>query len=172
MIRTLQGLMFASLLAYSSNVWAGGIGVVNFQEAVLKVKEGKAAKSKLDAQFATKRKEVEKMDKELKEKYEAYKKQKDLLDPKVQKEQEMQLYQMQMQLQQTAMAYEQEMQMVWAKELEVLVGKMKSLSGDLGKEKNLDLVLEINESGLIYRSSSVSDITQELIMRYDSKYGG
>ena len=84
----------------------------------------------------------------------------------------MQLYQMQMQLQQSAMAQEQEVQMLWAKELEGLIVKMKGVSGELGKEKKLDLILEVTESGVMYQSSSVQDLTQELIMRYDSKHGG
>ena len=172
MKRTLQVLLCASLWAYSSAVWAGGIAVVNFQEAVAQVKEGKAAKKKLETMVAAKRKELEKLEKEFTAKAEAYKKQKDLLDPKVQQEQEMQLYQMQMQLQQSAMAQEQEVQMLWAKELEGLIVKMKGVSGELGKEKKLDLILEVTESGVMYQSSSVQDLTQELIMRYDSKHGG
>ena len=80
--------------------------------------------------------------------------------------------QMQMQLQQLLMQSEQEVQSVYAKEMEALITKMRTISGDLGKEKNLDLILEKTESGVVYHANSVTDLTQELIMRYDSKYGG
>ena len=172
MMKSFSSILLASFLSFSSSAWAGGIGVVDFQKAINEVKEGKAAKTKIDTMFAAKREALQKNEQELKSKFEAYQKQKPLLSAQVQQEQEQALMQMQMQLQQLLMQSEQEVQSVYAKEMEALINKMKTLSGDLGKEKNLDLVLEATESGVVYRSSSVVDLTQELIMRYDSKYGG
>lgn len=172
MLTTIRSLLFASLLFFPSAVFAGGIGVVDFQKAINEVKEGKAAKTKIDSMFSTKRTELQKQEQELKTKYETYQKQKSLLAPAVQQEQEQALMQMQMQLQQAVMQSEQEVQQIYAQEMEALISKMKAISEDLGKSKSLDLVLEATESGVVYKGPSVIDLTPDVIKMYDAKHGG
>ena len=76
MFSTFRSLLFASLLCFQSVAFAGGIGVVDFQKAINEVKEGKAAKSKIDSMFASKRSELQKQEQDLKNKFETYQKQK------------------------------------------------------------------------------------------------
>lgn len=172
MLTTIRSLLFASLLYFPSAVFAGGIGVVDFQRAINEVKEGKAAKTKIDSMFSTKRTALQKQEQELKTKYETYQKQKNLLAPASQQEQEQALMQMQMQLQQAAMQSEQEVQQIYAQEMEALISKMKAISEDLGKSKSLDLILESTESGVVYKGPSIIDLTPDVIKMYDARYGG
>ena len=76
----------------------------------------------------------------------------------------------QQQLQQMAMQAETDMQQNYAAEMEELVTKMKGIVEVLGKEKQLDLILETTESGLVYKADNVEDLTDEVIKRYDAKY--
>ena len=74
------------------------------------------------------------------------------------------------QLQQMAMQAETDMQQNYAAEMEELVTKMKGIAEVLGKEKQLDLILETTESGLVYKADNIEDLTDEVIKRYDAKY--
>jgi len=170
MVTTMRSIFLASLLSFQSVAWAGGIGVVDFQKAINEVKEGKSAKTKIDSMFASKRDTLQKQELELKTKFETYQKQKSLLAPAVQQEQEQALMQMQMQLQQAVMQSEQEVQQIYAQEMESLIKKMKAISGELGQSKSLDLVLEATESGVVYQGSSVIDLTPEVIKMYDVRH--
>ena len=167
-----RSLIFSAFLLFPSVAWADGIGIVDFQKAINEVKEGQAAKKKIDTMFANKRATLQKQEQDLKSKVESYQKQKSLLSASAQQEQEQALMQMQMQLQQAVMQSEQEVQQIYAKEMESLIGKMKEISTSLGKEKDLDLILEATESGIVYKSPSVVDLTSDVIKRYDAKYGG
>ena len=53
-----------------------------------------------------------------------------------------------------------------------MISKMKDISATIGNEKSLDLILEATESGIVYKSPLVMDLTGDLIKRYDAKYGG
>lgn len=170
MFTTMRSVFLASLLYLPSTVLAGGIGVVDFQKAINEVKEGKAAKTKIDSMFASKRETLQKQEQELKSKFESYQKQKALLSAAVQQEQEQALMQMQMQLQQAVMQSEQEVQQIYAQEMEALIKKMKAISGELGQTKSLDLVLETTESGIVYQGPSVLDLTPEVIKMYDARH--
>ena len=167
-----RSLIFSSFFLFPSVAWADGIGIVDFQKAINEVKEGQAAKKKIDSMYANKRSTLQQQEKDLKSKVDNYQKQKSLLSPSAQQEQEQALMQMQMQLQQAVMQSEQEVQQIYAKEMEALITKMKSISSEIGAKKSLDLILEATESGVVYRSSSVLDITPEVIKMYDAKYGG
>jgi len=167
-----RSLIFSAFLFFPSVAWADGIGIVDFQKAINEVKEGKAAKTKIDSMFSSKRNTLKKQEEELKTKFENYQKQKSLLSPSAQQEQEQSLMQLQMQLQQAAMQSEQEVQQIYAKEMESLITKMKAISSELGAKKSLDLILEVTESGVVYRGSSVVDLTPEVIKLYDAKHGG
>ena len=159
-------------LLFSTTAFAGGIGIVDFQKAINEVKEGKNAKSKIDSMFSQKRSALQQKEKELKDKFTAYEQQKSLLSPTARQEQEQSLMMMQQQYQQLAMQAEQEVQQIYAKEMETLISKMKDISATLGQEKSLDLILEATESGIVYKSPTVMDLTGDLIKRYDAKYGG
>ena len=170
MFTTMRTVFLACLLYFPSVALAGGIGIVDFQKAINEVKEGKAAKTKIDSMFASKRDALQKQEQEFKTKVETYQKQKSLLSAAVQQEQEQALMQMQMQLQQAVMQSEQEVQQVYAREMEALIKKMKAISGELGKTKSLDLVLETTESGVVYQGPSVLDLTPEVIKMYDERH--
>ena len=63
-------------------------------------------------------------------------------------------------------------QQEYAKQMEGLITKMREISNGIANEKGLDLILEMNEGGVVYRSAAITDVTDLLIKKYDAKYGG
>ena len=158
------------LLAFSPAVLAGGIAVVDFQRAINEVKEGVTAKTKLDGMFQTKQQQLAQQEQQLQQQAADYEQQKALLSAAARQEKEQQLMNAQMQLQQLAYQAESEMQQIYAQEMEGLIGKMREITEGLGKEKELDLIIELTESGLVYQGAGVEDLTDTVIKLYDEKY--
>jgi Skp family chaperone for outer membrane proteins len=76
--------------------------------------------------------------------------------------------QLQQTYQQAAMQAESEMQELYTQKMESLITKMRGISEQIGSERGYDLILEATESGVIFTGAAVTDITSELIKRYDS----
>ena len=47
---------------------------------------------------------------------------------------------------------------------------MRVIAEEIGAQKEYDLVLEMTESGMIYRSDSVNDITGDVVNKYNVKH--
>ena len=103
---------------------------------------------------------------------EQYQKQQALLTAEARAEKEQVLMQLQMEAQQAAYNAEMEFQQVYTQKMETLINKMRVIAEEIGAEKKYDLVFESTESGLIYKDSSIPDITDLLIQNYDAKHPG
>ncbi|MBM76566.1 MAG: hypothetical protein CMK59_14255 [Proteobacteria bacterium] len=161
---------FFLLFSVSAEAFAGGIAVVDFQKAINEVKEGQTAKTKIDTMFQKKQQDLAKMEQQLQQDVQMYEQQRALLADAARQQKEQELMMAQQQLQQLAMQAEMEMQQVYAQEMEGLITKMRSIAEAIGKEKNLDLILEVTESGIVYRATGVEDLTDVIIQKYDAKY--
>jgi Skp family chaperone for outer membrane proteins len=167
----IAGIVLSTIFLFlSPAALAGGIAVVDFQRAINEVKEGVTAKTKLDGMFQTKQQQLALQEQQLQQQASDYEQQKALLSAAARQEKEQVLMNAQMQLQQLAYQAESEMQQIYAQEMEGLIGKMREITETLGKEKDLDLILEQTESGLVYQGSSVVDLTDTVIKLYDEKY--
>jgi Skp family chaperone for outer membrane proteins len=49
---------------------------------------------------------------------------------------------------------------------------MKVIAEQIGKEKGYTLVLEVSQGAVVYAGPGSTDITAELIKRYDAAYPG
>ena len=112
------------------------------------------------------------MEKSLKAKFQEYQTQQSFLAPEERQKQEQTLMMEQQKLQQMAMQSEMEVQQTYAKKMEGLIKKMKGISSELGKQKNLDLILEVSQGGVVYKAAGINDLTANIIQLYDSRYGG
>jgi Skp family chaperone for outer membrane proteins len=72
----------------------------------------------------------------------------------------------QAEFQQAAMQAEQELQNSYMQMMDEFFGKLSAVAEQIGKEKGYNLVLESNESGVVF-VNGVDDITEELIRRYN-----
>ena len=172
MNRSMKYLLVLILCCLPTLSFAGGIAVVDFQRAISEVKEGKTAKASLETMFAAKKKELGQLEQALVAKAKEYEKQRNLLATEARQKKEQELMMEQQQLQQLAAQADMKFQQEYAKKMEGLIGKMREISNGIANEKGLDLILEMNEGGVVYRSASVTDVTDLLIKKYDAKYGG
>lgn len=171
-MHTLFALLIAGLfMAWAPAASAAKVATVDFQKAINEVKEGVQAQGRLEGMFAEKQKAIASMETQLATKQEEYQKQALILSAEARQQKEQELYQLQMQYQQVYMQSEQEMQAEYAKTMEGLIAKMRTICTAIGKEKTLDVILEVNEGGVVYVGAA-EDVTPELIRRYNAKYPG
>jgi outer membrane protein len=160
------------LLVFSLPAIAGGIAVVDFQKALTQIKEGKKVETELNTLMQQKQNEVQQLQLNLQTQMQQYQQQQALLSDQARAEKEQALMQLQMEAQQAAYNAEMEFQQVYAKKMEGLITKMRVIAEEVGKENSYDLVFESTESGLIYKDSSIPDITDTVIQRYDARHPG
>lgn len=183
-MRTLTSMLLAgSLWLTSAPAFAGGIAIVDFQTAIDQVAEGARARAELKALQEQKQAEITGLENQLQTKGQAFQTalgtyqsqvQMNILtdDARAQREQELgmmqnELMQLEQTYQQTAMQAEAEVQQMYAEKMEAIIGKMRTVSESIAKEKGYDLVFEVTESGLVYQAASVPNITADVIKRYD-----
>jgi outer membrane protein len=160
-------VMLLFLLAYNAGAETK-IGLVNLQKALDESIAGKIAVDDMRKIFEAKQKIIENKKNELKQMQQELNSQSSLLSEEAKKE-KLNLYQQEMkELQRLVQDSNDEMK---RKENE-LVGKiareLRDVVKRLGKELNYDLILEYQESGVLYKSDIV-DITSQVISRYDKE---
>ena len=155
-------------LSFSAPALADGIAIVDFQEAINQVAEGEQARLQIDALYQQKQAAIANLEAQITQKMEEYEKQRLILSDAARQQKEQELMQLQQTYQQAAMQAEMEMQELYTQKMEGLITKMRGISEQIGAEKGYDLILEMTESGVVYIGPNVTDITGELIKRYDS----
>jgi outer membrane protein len=164
-------LILILALCASLPAFAGGIAVVDFQQALNDVQEGKLASARLDGMFAEKQGAVKRLEGQLQGMVDEYEKQKLILSDSARMDKEQAIMELQRSYQMMAMQSEQEMQQAYASSMEGLITKLRVLAEAMGKEKSYDLVIEITEGGIVYYGGA-TNITGELIKRFDAANPG
>lgn len=160
-------VMLFFVLAYNVSAETK-IGLVNLQQALDESIAGKIAVDDMRKIFEAKQKIIENKKSELKQMQQELNSQSSLLSEEAKKE-KLNLYQQEMKdLQRLVQDSNDEMK---RKENE-LVGKiareLRDVVKRLGRELGYDLILEYQESGVLYKSEIV-DITSQVISRYDKE---
>ncbi|MFT5685560.1 MAG: outer membrane protein [Myxococcota bacterium] len=154
-------------LTFSAPAIAGGIAVVDFQEAINQVSEGETARAQIDALYQQKQAAIANLEAQIQTKMDEYEKQRLILSDAARAAKEQELMQLQQTYQQAGMQAESEMQELYTQKMEALITKMRGISEQIGSERSYDLILEKTESGVVFTGVAVTDITGELIKRYD-----
>jgi len=154
------------LLSVSTASSAIEIAVVDFQRAATETTEGKAAQERLDAMYATRKSEIERMQGELEAELEDYQARQMILSPQAKQETEESLMRKQQQFEQTYMQYQQEMQQTYYTLLADLDEKLRATVSGIARERKVDLVIDAQTS--IYVGANVPDLTQLLIEKYNA----
>jgi outer membrane protein len=157
----------ASLAVFPSVSFAGGFAVVDFQQALNDVNEGKIVQARLEGMYTEKKKSLDGMEKQLMAMQQEYEQQALVLTPDALKAKEREIMQGQMVYQQSVQQAEMEFQAQYNQEMETLLGKMADICEAIGKEKGYDMVLEKN-AGVVY--TSAPDLTPDLVTRYNTQY--
>lgn len=145
------------------------IGYVNIQRAILEVEEGRRAKDALKSTFENKQKRLSEREGELKKLKEAIEKESLVKDDAATRQRKLDFQNKLLELQQVFMKEQQELQQLEQKELSAITGKMKKLIEEIGEQGGYTLILEIQDSRLLYAKSHL-DLTNEVIRKYNAKY--
>lgn len=160
--------LFASLRAEAAEF---KIATVDFSRAINEIEDGKAAQARLDRMLQGKRAEIEQLETDIKALENEYITKQALLTEAAKQEYEKRLYEMQMRYQQLYAQADMDMQTAYASAMESLLAGLKATAEEIGKERGLDLVLEVSSGAVLY-SKSGTDITDEVIKRYNASHSG
>jgi Skp family chaperone for outer membrane proteins len=145
------------------------IAVVDFQDALSRINEGTTAMAHLEGVRDEKARAMEKKRQELAAMQTEIRNQSSILSEAALTAKQEAFLQAQAEFQQAAMQAEQELQESYMAMMEEFFGKLSAVAEQIGKEKGYNLILESNESGVVY-VSGVDDITDDLVTRYNAQH--
>lgn len=153
------------------------LGIVDFQKALNGVEEGKKAKERLKKEFDEKAKDIEarkgKLDKLQAEITELQKQaQSGIVKPEVMEKGRKLEGDFQKQFEEYTKLVQQHQKDISEKEAKAtsdIIGKLRDIVVDLGRSGGYTMVVEANESGLIY-ASAPTDLTEQAIQKYNSTH--
>lgn len=153
------------------------MGVVDFQQALNGVEEGKKAKAKLKKEFEGKQKDIEKRKADLEKRQKVLedyqgKAASGLLKPEKMEEGRKLEAEFRKKFEEYTKLVQDSQKNISQKEMDATRGilqKLRDMVVDLGRKEGFSMVLEKNESGLLY-AASYTDLTEKLIQTYNKKY--
>lgn len=163
----MRHLFLLAALATPLSAFAGGLAVVDFERAVNETDEGREAQSSLDTMFSARQGELERLESDLQTAVADYEQRKLILSDSARAEEERSLLTKQSEYQQLAMQYEQEMQTTYMTLLQDLDQKMRRLTETIAAEHQYDVV--IDRAAVVYVGPGATDMTDELITRYNAQ---
>lgn len=174
----LRGLALSALLssagalalsAAPSAAFADGYVYVDLQRAVFEVKDGKAAKGRLEAMKADRQKALDAKQEELKKLQESFEKQMEFLAADV-KEKKAEEFRTKLgELQQTYAKLQRELAEEEMKIQQEILGRMGALLEQMGGESDYSMI--VRKDALLWAPPHL-DITNEVIRRYDAMSAG
>lgn len=172
MIRPILGLVVAGLaLGTASRALADGtnVGYVDLQKALMQVDEGKAAKAQLQADFKQKQAMLNKQQDDLRTLKDDLDKRAATMDPAKRKEKQEELQRKFLDLQQTYVTLQKQLTDREKQLTDKIFSKMAPILSQIARENNLDLILE-KSGGILWAKDSL-DLTNELVRRFNAKFG-
>ena len=162
-------LMLFALLALPSTASAQQamkIGVVDFQQALNDVEEGKSARKVLETRFEEKRLGLEARKAELEQMQESLEAQKNLLSETALRAKEAEFNSKAMTFQQDMMAANQEMQLMEQELTADILEKMLTVAQKIAKEEGYNFVVEAQS--VVYADDAY-DLTAKVIKTFNDK---
>jgi len=170
-LAALSAATFATALAPSAVAHAEfKIAVVDMQRALHETEDGRKAKATLKKLFEDRQKTLDKQQNDLKTLKESLDKQHNILTPDVLAKKQEELQKAFMELQQTYGDYQRELQTKEGELTRDIIERMQRIMRRVGQTEGYSLVLERNESGVVFVTSNY-DLTDVLIQRYNAGEG-
>jgi outer membrane protein len=146
------------------------IAVVDMQRALHETEDGRKAKSQLKKLFEDRQKTLDKQQNDLKSMKDSLDKQHDVLTPAVLSKKQEELQKAFAELQTTYMEFQRELQSKEGELTKDIIERMQRIMRHVGQAEGYTLVLERNESGVVYVPTNY-DLTDLLIQRYNAGEG-
>ena len=145
------------------------IGVVDFQQALNSVNEGKDAKGRLEKEFKKKQKQLDIQQKELEAMKSQLQEQAAVLPQKKLQEKQAEFQEKFLALRKKAAEYQQEMM---GKEAELsgkILGRLRDIVANIGQDEGYTLIVEKSNDPILYVESK-EDLTSRVVKAYNKKY--
>lgn len=160
-------VIFAMVRADAAAPPAAKIGYIDLQKTLNETKQGKKAKSRLEAQKKKKQAEVDKKQEELKKYAEELDKQRVVLKPEVLRQREKELQDKYIELQNLFMQFQQELAKMEAELTREIFNAAAKHIETIAKRDGFTMILEKSESAVLWGVPEV-DITDEVNKKMDS----
>ncbi len=162
-------LSSSSLMAAETTGSAFKVGFVDLQKALQSVDAGKTAKSDLEKKVTAKRTELEKAQAALQQEAEAFEKKAALLSDAEKQKKQVELQKKFAELQKSASESQMDLQKHERELTKPLIDELRAIIEGIGRDKNLQLVLEKNEGAVLY-SQGGEDLTEAVITKFNSTH--
>jgi outer membrane protein len=146
------------------------VAVVDMQRAMNETEDGRKAKGALKKLFEDRQKQLDKQQTDLKTLKDSLEKQRDVLSREVLAKKLEDYQKAFAELQTTYMEFQRELQSKEGELTKDIIERMQRIMRHVGQAEGYSLVLERNESGVVYVPSNY-DLTDLLIQRYNSGEG-
>ncbi len=146
------------------------IGYVDVQRALNEVEDGRDAKAKLKKEFDDKQRMLDEKQEELRVIKEDIDKQSGLLTPEAKQEKLNDLQKKMLELQQMYMNMQKDLQEREGQVTKGIFERMNRVLNQIAEEENYGLILERNESSILYARGHM-DLTNEVIRKYNDLLG-
>ncbi len=161
--------VFAESKAQKSGLSGVKVAFIDMQQAILQTEEGKIAKTKIEKEAESKKKDLERQQDELKKMNDEFLKQQSVLSDEA-KGTKQKDFQIKVQaLQNAQMAFQQEVREKEQAETGKIFRNLSGVIDEIAKKKGYDLVFERGAGALLY-ASKIDDITTDVVASYNSRF--
>lgn len=158
-------LCFSSVSTAAS---ASKYGIIDMQAVILNVAEGKAARADLEKKIKAKESEFNKKREELDKMNKDFQTQSTLISEEARLNKQKDFQEKFLALRNDEMSFRESMKRDEQKATQGIAAKVEVIVQKMAKDKGLEIVFEINNSGLLYLNQPV-DLTKDVIDAYGKK---
>lgn len=161
-------LVMIMMVAFSVNAFAK-IGVLNFQEVLKQSEAGKDVYNKLQSSADGYEKKLNGLGAEIKAMQDEYAQKESIYKEDTKEKKRTEIQRMIRNFNTSKDDYSKELKRLEMRELKKVQDEVMKIVEKLGKELGYEVILEVQNSSVLYRADSV-DITDNVIKRYDNVY--
>jgi outer membrane protein len=145
------------------------IGVVNIQEILNSIKEGKKVTGQLKKSYEEKKSKLRKEEERIKKAQDDFVKQGAFLSAEAKAKKEKKIQADIMALRNKTMEYQRDIQKQEANLKKPILDKIKKIIDKVSKSSGVDLTIEVSASPVVFAKSKL-DLTPKVIKQYDQQY--
>lgn len=145
-------------------------GVVNMQTVILAVEEGKEARNELEKEIKSKEGDFRKKKEELDALNKEWRGQASMLSEEARNKKQQDFQEKFVGLRNAELEFQNQIKQKEAQATQRIAMNVTKLVDDMARKQNLEIVFEVNSSGLLYVKNPV-DLTEQVIKRYDANKG-
>lgn len=147
------------------------IGMVNFQQALNEVEQGKRAKAALKAEFDGKQKKLDVQQGELKKMQDEFSKNKSVLSQDAMTTKQKTFTDKYMELQKSMQAYRDELVQKESRMTGQILQNLKKIVAEIGQKEGYTLIVETSQDAVLYAQVK-EDLSHRVIATYNQRFTG